>query len=72
MGKQQQRVLEYMNAFGSISSMEAFQDLGVTRLAAVIFELKRKGIPIHSKTEARVNRFGEVKHFSRYSVVNGK
>ena len=72
MGKQQQRVLEYMNAFGSISSMEAFQDLGVTRLAAVIFELKRKGITINSKTEARVNHFGEVKHFSRYSVVNGK
>lgn len=72
MGKQQQRVLDYMNAFGSISSMEAFQDLGVTRLAAVIFELKRKGIAIRSKTEARTNRFGEVKHFSRYSVVNGK
>ena len=72
MGKQQQRVLDYMNAFGSISSMEAFQDLGVTRLAAVIFELKRKGIAIRSVTEARQNRFGEVKHFARYSVVNSK
>lgn len=72
MGKQQQRVLQYMQEFGSISSLEAFKDLGVTRLAAVIFELKRKGITINSKTEARVNRFGEVKHFSRYSVVNGK
>lgn len=68
MGKQQQRVLDYMNVFGSISSMEAFQDLGVTRLAAVIFELKRKGIVINSRTEARINRFGEIKHFSRYTI----
>ena len=29
MGKQQQRVLEYMQKFGSISSLEAFKDLGV-------------------------------------------
>lgn len=68
MGKQQERVLIYMKSFGSISSMEAFRDLGVTRLSAVIFCLKRKGYVIKSKTEFVKNRYGEPVHFSRYSI----
>lgn len=70
MSKQQQRVLDYMLSFGSISSLEAFRDLGVTRLSAVIFDLKRKGVAIRSTTESTTNRYGEPVHFSRYSVVN--
>lgn len=69
MSKQQERVLRYMNEFGSISSLEAFKDLGVTRLAAVIFDLKKKGVKIESKIESCKNRFGEPVHFSRYSIV---
>ena len=46
MGKQQERVLNYMSDYGSVSSLEAFRDLGVTRLSAVIFNLKRKGVKI--------------------------
>ena len=68
MGKQQERVLEYMQKFGSISSLEAFKDLGVTRLSAVIFCLKKKGHNITSETEFCKNRFGELVHFSRYRV----
>lgn len=69
MGKQQERVLNYMNEFGSISSLEAFKDLGVTRLSAVIFNLKRKGHVIASITEKSQNRYGEPVHFSRYRLV---
>lgn len=69
MGKQQERVLNYMNEFGSISSLEAFKDLGVTRLSAVIFNLKRKGHVIASNTEKSQNRYGEPVHFSRYRLV---
>ena len=68
MGKQQERVLKYMMDYGSISSLEAFRDLGVTRLSAVIFCLKRKGHRITSTTEFRKNRYGEPVHFSRYVV----
>ena len=68
MGKRQQRVLNYMLDYGSISSLEAFRDLGVTRLSAVIFNLKRKGIAIKSTTESSLNRYGEPVHFSRYMV----
>jgi hypothetical protein len=68
MSNQSARVLNYMLNFGSISSMEAFRDLGVTRLSAVIFNLKRKGFNITSTTESTVNRFGESVHYSRYTV----
>lgn len=70
MGKQQERVLNYMQDFGSISSLEAFKDLGVTRLSAVIFVLKRKGHVISSKTEKSKNRYGEPVHFARYRLVD--
>ena len=70
MGKQQQRVLDYMNQHGSITSMEAFRDLGTTRLSAVIFSLRRKGHNIRSVTESFKNRYNEPVYYARYSVVN--
>ena len=69
MGKQQERVLQYMNEHGSITSMEAFQYLGTTRLSAVIFTLRRKGYNIRSITESFKNRYNEPVYYSRYSVV---
>lgn len=69
MGKQQERVLQYMQDYGSISSLEAFKDLGVTRLSAVIFNLKRKGVQIKKIKESCKNRYGEPVYFARYSVV---
>lgn len=65
---QKQRVLEYVEKFGSISSMEAFRDLGVTRLSAVIFDLKRDGYEFDTKPEHGRNRFGERTNFVRYSL----
>ena len=67
--KQQELVLDYMQAYGSISSWEAFRDLGVTRLAAVIYKLKNdKGITITAKMEAGKNRRGETVHYTRYTL----
>lgn len=65
---QKQRVLDYIREFGSISSMEAFEDLGITRLSAVIFDLKESGHEFDTKTEHGKNRFGEKTSFARYSL----
>ena len=70
MGKnQEERVLNYIKQFGSISSLEAFKDLGVTRLSAVVFCLRRKGYRITSTSEMCKNRYGETAHFARYKLV---
>ena len=67
--RQQERVLNYMQAYGSISSLEAFRDLGVTRLSAVIFKLQHnRGVTISKKVETAKNRYGESVHFTRYSL----
>lgn len=68
--KQQKMVLNYMNTHGSITSIDAFRDLMVTRLSAVIYELKRKGFVIDSKIEAHTNNDGDTKYFARYRIVN--
>lgn len=65
---QKERVLEYLEENGSITSMEAFSKIGVTRLSAVIFELKRKGYEFDKVTETRKNRFGEKTSYTKYSL----
>lgn len=62
---QTNRVLNYMRQYGSITSLEAFRDLGITRLSGVIFDL-RKSYAIGSKTESSRNRYGEKTSYSRY------
>ncbi len=65
---QNQRILDYISKFGSITQLEALQDLGIMRLASRISDLKRLGYPIVSKTEKVNNRFEEPCHIKRYSL----
>lgn len=69
LSRQSARVLGYMQEFGSITSLQAFQDLGVTRLAAVIFNLKKAGVPIVKAMQVSINRWGEEVHFAKYFIV---
>ena len=63
---QQERILQYMDENGSISPMEAFFELGITKLATRISEMIRDGEKIE-KQEVKVrNRYGEMVHFMRY------
>ena len=67
-----ERILQYMKEFGSISTLEAFGDLGVTRLASRINDLKKMGYSITSTTASGKNRFGESTHFSVYRLEEEK
>ena len=66
---QAQRVLDYIDEFGSITQMDALQDLGVMRLASRISDLKKQGYPITSKMETVKNRYGENCYIKRYSLA---
>ena len=63
-----ERILDYISNFGSISTMEAFTDLGVTRLASRIYDLKQAGYVFDEITESRNNRFGKRVSYTRYSM----
>ena len=72
MTRQQERILIYMEACGSITPLEAFAELGVTKLATRVSELRREGIPIVKSSETRKNRFGETVTYARYSLPQDK
>lgn len=65
---QNERVLQYIKDFGSITQAEAFTELGVMRLASRVCDLERAGIRIERKTVHGKNRYGEPIHFTRYSL----
>lgn len=64
----QRRVFNYMMDFGSITTLEACNDLGETRLSARIFELKDKGIPISYEWIEVQNRYKEKRRVKRYYI----
>lgn len=70
--KQTDRVLDYIREFGSITQLEALQDLGVMRLASRVSDLKRQGYPIEGRIEAVNNRYGEKCYIKRYTVKEGQ
>ena len=64
---QNDRILEYISEFGSITQLDALRELGVMRLASRVSDLKRQGYPIISTTESVKNRYGEKCYIKRYS-----
>ena len=66
---QNERVLHYMTVHGSITSMEAFTELGVTRLSARIFDLRLLGHKIGQKSIKGKNRFGAVVYYDAYYLI---
>lgn len=65
---QRLRVLDYIKRNGSITAMDAVNDLGIIDLAARIRDLRREGVPIVSTPERGINRFGERCDYVRYSL----
>ena len=54
-----QRILNHLEAGNTITTLNAFNELGITRLAARIHELKRQGYLINKKTISVTNRYNE-------------
>lgn len=65
---QAQRIVQYMEDFGSITQLEALNDLGVMRLASRISDLRKDGVPIKSEIVCVKNRYGENCNIKRYSL----
>lgn len=66
---QSQRILEYMQRYGTITDKDARDDLGVQRLGARIYDLKKMGYEITSKWIAVKNRYGETVHIKQYTLL---
>lgn len=65
---QKERVIDYINEFGSISSWQAYADLGITQLGARIDQLKHEGYRFITEWETSKNRYGEDTMYKRYRL----
>ena len=67
MMTQEEMVIEYLNKKGSITTYEAFTKLYVTRLSAVIYNLKNLyGLDFEEKWIVKKNRYGKKINFKKY------
>ena len=65
---QHDRVLQYMKQFGSITTLDAYRDLGITKLTTRISEMRKMGMRIIGTPETVENRFGDKCHINRYTL----
>ena len=63
---QHELILKYLDDFGSITPMDAFRDLGITKLSTRISEMTRMGYEFDKHMEISVNRYGNECRFMRY------
>ena len=63
-------VLHYMQTrTRGITSMQAFEKFGVTRLSDIIFKLRKEGYEIETEQVTTKNRYGHTTTFARYRLV---
>lgn len=67
-----ERVLEYMKKHGGITSYEAFSHLGVTRLSACIFCLRKAGYNIVNEKRLGKNQYGNTIHYVCYKLLENE
>lgn len=59
-------VLHHMEQEGSITPKEAFEEYGIMRLGARIYDLKMAGYPVKRIMVTDLNRYGQETRFARY------
>ena len=67
----QQKVLDYMLKGKSISSLEAIEKFGATRLSAIIFNLKGQ-YDIKDYWETSTDRYGNPCKYKKYFIAQRK
>lgn len=65
-----ERVIQYIKDFGFITTWQAYQELGVTRLASRIFDLKEQGYIFSKKRVTTKNRYGDNVSYDEYRLVS--
>ena len=67
---QQNEVLRHLKSIGTITSQLAWRDYGITRLADVVYKLRKRGYDIETETIKVKNRHGRPVRCARYSLAS--
>ena len=62
------RLIKYLKNYGSITSIQAIQDLGNTRLSATIFSLRELGWNFKTEDVTVPTRWGTTTIVTKYSL----
>lgn len=65
-------ILKHLRRHKYISSFQAFDLYGITRLSAVIFDLREDGYQIGNVWRNTTNRFGHFVRYVDYFLIKGK
>lgn len=61
-----ERILKYLDEYGSITRAEAMNECGIANFTARISDLRRNGVALDVETVSQKNRYGENVRFARY------
>jgi hypothetical protein len=64
---QAERIIEFMEEHGSITPMEAFNKLKITKLSTRISEMRASGMEIDGEKVTKKNKYGKTR-FMRYTL----
>lgn len=71
LGKSQtEDVIRFMKEEGSITSKDAIEEFGATRLSSIIFSLRKQGYDIETHMEVGINRYGRTMEYARYVLID--
>lgn len=68
---QEEIVLQHFSKYKYISSMEAFSKYGMTRLSAVIYNLRQRGYKIGIVWRTGLNQYGREVRWADYFLIKG-
>lgn len=66
---QSKEVLKHLQVHKKITSMEAINLYGATRLSAIIFDLRKAGYNIKTNTKVTKNRYGNAVSYAEYELI---
>lgn len=66
---QREQILDYLQRFETITPMQAYSDLGITKLATRISEMRRRdGVEFNIEMIKGKNRYGRPMRYAKYSL----
>lgn len=67
---QREKVLNYITQHGSITSYQAYLELGITQLATRISELKEQGYKFTDEWITKKNKDGTIVSYKKYMLLD--
>lgn len=61
-------VLKELMSGKSVTSVQAFQKWGATRLSAIIFNIRKQGIPVITVMKETKTRYGHICKYAEYHI----